>query len=59
MSEADSTLEKRPGRPKGAKQNHPTKAEITAAWVRLREAENAGDIQASALLIALTNAQAV
>lgn len=47
------------GRPKGSKQSRPTKAEITAARVRLREAANAGDIQASALLIALTDAQAV
>lgn len=47
------TEKKRPGRPAGARQTLPTKAEIKAAWNRLKAAANAGDVQACALIIAL------
>lgn len=35
-------------------QRKPTRPEVAAAWSRLRTAAGHGDIQASALLIALT-----
>lgn len=35
------------------RQAKPTKVEVIAAWDRLRTAATAGDLQASALLIAL------
>jgi sugar/nucleoside kinase (ribokinase family) len=35
------------------RQAKPTKVEVVAAWDRLRTAATAGDLQASALLIAL------
>lgn len=34
-------------------QTKPTRAEITAAWARLRAAAKTGSVEASALLIAL------
>ena len=34
-------------------QHKPTRSEISAAWGRLREAANGGNMQASALLISL------
>lgn len=37
-----------------AKQTRPVRAEVKAAWERIRLAAGSGDIQASALLIALT-----
>jgi hypothetical protein len=39
------------GRGRNAK---PTRSEVNAAWGRLRDAADRGDIQASAALIALT-----
>lgn len=42
-----------PGRPAAAPNNRPTKDEVAAAWRRIREAANAGSVQACALLIAL------
>lgn len=47
----------KPGRPAGARQTLPTKAEIKAAWDRLKAAANAGDVQACALMIALGERQ--
>lgn len=41
-----------PTKPRGP-QAKPTRAELTAAWNQLRAAAGQGDIQASALLIAL------
>lgn len=35
-------------------QSKPTRAEVKAAWSRLRSAADQGNVQASALLIALT-----
>ncbi len=40
-------------------QAKPTIAEVKAAWARLRTAADQGDIQASALLIALTEQRPV
>lgn len=34
-------------------QVRPTKAEVDNAWIRIRSAADAGDLQASALLVAL------
>lgn len=36
------------------RQHKPTRTEVAAAWGRLREAASQGSVQASALLIALT-----
>lgn len=44
-----STTEKTRGR-----QQHPSRTELTAAWSRIRDAADKGNIPASALLIALT-----
>lgn len=40
-----------------SRQIKPVRAEVRAAWERLRKAADSGDIQASALLIALTEAR--
>ena len=36
------------------RQNKPTRAELAACWHRLRDAATAGDVQANAALIALS-----
>ena len=36
------------------RQHKPTRTEVAAAWDRLRDAASQGSVQASALLIALT-----
>jgi len=36
------------------RQQHPSRSELVAAWSRIRDAADKGSIQASALLIALS-----
>ncbi|SER53289.1 MULTISPECIES: hypothetical protein [Pseudomonas] len=48
MSTSSSTSPKVRGR-----QHKPTRSEVAAAWERIRSAADQGDVQASALLIAL------
>ena len=43
-----------PKKPSRGKQNRPTRSEINDAWQRVRTAAARGDVQASALLIALS-----
>lgn len=40
-------------------QAKPTRADITAAWARLRQSAGAGDLTAAALLIALSEGKPV
>lgn len=40
-------------KPQRGRQCRPTRRELEAAWVRLRAAADQGDIQATALLVAL------
>lgn len=39
--------------PRG-RQSKPTRSELNAAWARLRTAADSGDLQATALLVALS-----
>lgn len=40
-------------KPRG-RQSRPTRSEVAAAWARLRTAADSGDLQAAALLVALS-----
>lgn len=46
-------------RPPRGRQAKPTKSEVAAAWERIRDAADAGDLTASALLIALMENRAI